>query len=241
MKTLGIAVAALTFAAVTPALAQSSAPAPLNPPPPTTIVVVDAADTVRTPVRAPSKAFELGVEGGFTQGFGSVTSDPRVGAGPGGTVGLSLGYRASPHWSLGVDGQYQAYGAADAINNAPGLRGVSTDVSGTYHLTPYDRVDPYVTLGTGYRLLVESPAGDAPATLTHGFELGKLEVGLDLRAAESVALSPVLGVDVNLFLLRAGGGLESASLGTGVVNTFVFAGLKGRFDVGGTRELRPAR
>jgi hypothetical protein len=121
------------------------------------------------------------------------------------------------------------------------LRGGTADIHGTYHLLPYSRVDPVVTLGAGYRLFAESPAGNAPTTLTHGLELGKVEVGLDVRPTSSVAISPTIGVDVNLLLLRAGSAPEVASLRGGVVNTFVFAGVKGRFDVGGTRESQPAR
>jgi hypothetical protein len=232
MKTLGIAVGALACAAAGSAFAQSP-PNVLNPPP----APSEGGEVPRAPVRAPAKAFELGVEAGYTQGFGSVTSDPRVGAGPGGAVGINLGYRADPHWSVGVGGQYQGYGSSGT--GASTLRGVTADVRGAYHVSPYNRVDPYVALGAGYRLFAESPAGNAPTTLTHGIELGKVEVGLDVRTGESVAISPVLGVDLDLFRWR-GGGAVAAPLGNGTLGTFVFAGVQGRFDVGGTRESRPA-
>ncbi len=232
MKTLGIAVGALACAATTSAFAQSPPPGTINTPP-----APEAAEG--RGARAPAKAFELGVEAGYTQGFGTVATDPRVGAGPGGALGVSLGYRVDPRWSLSVEGQVQDYGAGGAQANGPTLRGVASDVRSTYHLAPYQRLDPHISLGAGYRLFVESP-GDAPATLWHGLELGKAEVGLDLRPSESVAISPVVGVDVNLFLWRAGGGAEAPPPLTRTFNTFVFAGLQGRFDVGGTRQNRPA-
>jgi outer membrane protein W len=236
MKTLGIAVGALACAAATSAFAQSPPLGTVNTPPASS----EAADVLTAPVRAPAKAFELGVEAGYTQGFGSVVGDPRVGAGPGGTLGVSLGYRVDPHWSVGWGGQLQGYGSSGAQANGATLRGVTSEVRGAYHLAPYRRFDPYVSLGAGYRLFVDSPAGNAPSTLWHGLEVGKAEVGLDVRASEGVAISPVLGVDLNLFPWRAGGGPWTAPPSPSGLNTFVFAGIQGRFDVGGTRESRPA-
>jgi outer membrane protein W len=236
MKTSGIAAGALAFATATSAFAQIT---PANPPPPTLGEASrDVADVLTAPVRAPKRAYELGVEAGYTQGFGSATSDRRVGAGPGGTVGVSAGYRVDPRWAVGMGAQYQGYSGTQA--NAGTLRGVTADVHGTYHLSPYNRVDPYVTFGAGYRLFTQTPAGNAKATLTHALELGKVEFGVDVRPSESVAISPVVGVDLNLFMWRAGAPVETASLTTRAVNAFVFAGVKGRFDLGGTRESKPA-
>jgi len=225
MKTSGIGVGALVFAAATQAFAQS---------PPTR----DVAEAPATPVRAPDKAYELGVEAGYTQGFGSFVADPRVGAGPGATVGANIGYRIDPHWSVGASGQYQGFGSSG--ERAATLRGMTADFQGTYHFRPYDRLDPYVAFGAGYRLFAESPAGNAPATLTHGIELGRVQVGLDVRPSESVAVSPVIGVDLNLFPWRSGGGPAAAQPTTTSPSAFVFAGVEGRFDVGGGRVNRPA-
>src|SRR5262249_34262727 len=154
---------------------------------------------------------------------------------------VSLDDRIDPRWSIGVSGQYQVYAFSGARTNTATLRGTTVDIHATYHMTPYNRLDPYITIGSGYRLFVESPEGNAPAKFTHGLELGKVEFGLDVRPSESVAISPVIGADLNLFLWRAGGGAQIASLSNKTVNTFVFAGVKGRFDAGGTRESKPIR
>jgi hypothetical protein len=244
MNTLGITAGALVCAAATSAFAQSppqpagSSVNPVTPAP--SEAARGAREVVTAPTRAPSKALELGVEGGYTQGFGSITSDPRVGAGPGGAIGLSLDDRVDPHWSVGAGGQYQGYGASGAGASSTTLRGALAEIHGTYHLSPYSRLDPHLTLGAGYRLFVESPAGDTPATLTHGLDLGKLEIGVDVRPSESVAISPVIGADVNLFAWRTGGEAGIATPLNRTVSTFVFAGVKGRFDIGGTREREPA-
>jgi len=240
MKTLGIAMGSLACAAATSAFAQSPPVDPLNPPPVQSEGPRDVGDVLTAPMRAPRNALELGVDAGYTQGFGSAVSDPRVGAGAGGTLGISLDDRLAPRWSFGVSGQYQGYGSSGRQGSAATLRGATAGIHGTYHFMPYDRLDPHLSIGAGYRLFAESPEVSGPTTLTHGVELGKVEVGLDVRPSENVAISPVVGVDVDLFRWRAGGPAASALPSNGAVSTFVFAGVKGRFDLGGARESKPA-
>lgn len=251
MKTLGIAAGCVVCAVATSAFAEAPPPAyqanpPLPPeatsPRPGTPIVPPsetARDLGRTQVRAPKGALELGVEAGYTQGFGAATSDPRMGAGAGGTVGLRIDDRIDPRWSFGVNAQYERYGAG-ARREAPAtLQGMNAGVHATYHASPYSRVDPHVTFGAGWRLLAESPLGAAPTMFHGGIEIGKVQVGVDLRPSESVSVSPVIGADLNLFAWHFGGGAMAAPpLGTSL-NAFVFAGVQGRFDVGGTRESRP--
>jgi hypothetical protein len=203
--------------------------------------MAEARDVLGAPVRAPNGAFEIGVDAGYAQGFGNVSPGRGVGevAGAGGTLGLHLGYRLDPHWYVGAAGQYQGYGTSNVRGNVGTVRGATAGIEGSYHMQPYSRLDPFVTLGTGYRALIESPPGTAPNTVTHGLELGRVEVGLDVRPSESVAIAPVIGADVNMFMWRTGGGAETAPLTGKGINTFVFAGLKGRFDIGGSREARP--
>jgi hypothetical protein len=239
MKLSGYAAGALICVAGRSAFAQGTQevpPLPATNAPPST-VARDVADVLTARVPAPRQAFELGAQAGYTQGFGALTTDPRIGAGPGAAIGISLDDRFDPHWSAGVAGQFQAYGATGAPNMAS-LRGMTVDVHGTYHFAPYNRLDPNITFGGGYRLFAESPPGDTPTTFTHGLELGKVEVGLDVRASDSIAISPVIGADLSLFAWRAGGGIETATLTNKTLSTFLFAGVRGRFDIGGAREAR---
>ncbi|APR79967.1 Hypothetical protein A7982_05314 [Minicystis rosea] len=272
MKTFGIAAGALALAAATPAFAQNkqqtpqpnappqqpgadatieeTVPTPMTPQPnrPTVTtgeVARDVGGYMSAPVRAPRNALEIGVDAGYTQGFGNINRGRGVRdlAGAGGTIGASIGYRIDPRWSVAASGQFQGYGstvtAPTGGANAVTVRGVTAGVQGTYHMQPHNRVDPYLTVGTGYRGLIESPTGNLPTMYTHGLELAKVEVGLDVRPTDSVAVSPVIGADLNMFMWRAGGGAETASLTNRSVNTFIFAGVKGRFDIGGTRERLP--
>jgi hypothetical protein len=77
------------------------------------------------------------------------------------------------------------------------------------------------------------------STLTHGFQLGKVQLGVDIRPSESIAIAPVLGADLDMFMWkkapRTGRTEEITNRG---VSGFVFAGVRGRFDVGGTRVTR---
>src|SRR4051794_37306830 len=97
MKTIGIAAGALALVGAATAFAQSTPPSsPATPPPsantppstantpPTTTTTTpitptgeagrDVGGYMAAPVRAPSKAFELGVDAGYTQGFGNIVS-----------------------------------------------------------------------------------------------------------------------------------------------------------------------
>jgi hypothetical protein len=188
----------------------------------------------RGSLAAPTRAFELKLAGLYTQGFGNAVPGvgmPSVaGAGVGGN--LDLDYRMTPHASIGVQGQYAEF---TAENNAAS-RGVMGNIGVTFHGAPYTRADPWLRFGAGYRLLWSvhpiGPAGiEGPSVLLHGFELGNLLLGYDFRLSEGVAISPMAGVDLNLFIWDR---IDSVTttLAKAQVNTFVFAGIQGRFDAG---------
>jgi outer membrane protein OmpA-like peptidoglycan-associated protein len=182
-------------------------------------------------IEAPSNAFELTLGTGYTQGFGTLESGvgmPSV-ATPGIGFDLGLGYRPVPEFSLQLTGSYFELTA----ERAQAARGLTGGIAATGHLSPYSSVDPFITLGTGYRMLWETHA-IGPDLLTHGFELAKAQVGLDIRVSPDVAIAPVIGADVNLFLWQSGATADT-TISDPRVSTFVFAGLQGRFDMGGSR------
>jgi hypothetical protein len=195
----------------------------------------------RRPLAAPTEAFELRLAGVYTQGFGNFSPNlglPSVaGAGVGGN--LDLAYRMTPHASVGVSGQYAEFSS----ENNTAARGVVGNIGITYHGAPYQRADPWLRFGAGYRLLwsvnqfVNSVEG--PTVLVHGFELGALNLGYDLRLSEGVAIAPMIGVDLNLFIWDRVAGVNHA-LSSAQVGTFVFAGIQARFDAGPTTSTRMA-
>ncbi|MDP9002830.1 MAG: autotransporter domain-containing protein, partial [Myxococcota bacterium] len=184
---------------------------------------------LRQHVEPPRRAFELTLGTGYTQGFGMLHEGvgmPSV-ATEGVALNVGLGYRIDPHWMVGVAGEYQELNAQRAAS----VRGVATGIQAAYHFTPYDRLDPWVALGAGYRWLWERHNVPASVTVTNGLQMARLTLGLDLRASRGFAIAPVIGGDLNLFLSQGDQAIQDPR-----VSTFVYAGLQGRFDIGGQRE-----
>lgn len=179
---------------------------------------------------APSKAFELALGTGYTQPFGKLdgsTGMPDV-ATPGLGVDLAAGYRIDPRWSISGTSQYSEL-TAERGNNA---RSFTPGVAVAYHFSPNQHMDPWAELGTGYRLLWETSRVDAPTLLTHGFQLLRARLGIDYHTDENLALGPVIGADMNVFLWQDA--TTSVAIASPSVSTFIFAGFQGRIDVGGT-------
>jgi hypothetical protein len=190
-------------------------------------------------VAAPRNAPELTLGSGYTQGFGRVRTGTDVSdvAGAGIGVELGAGYRINPRWSVSASGQYQELTSA----NSTGARGLAANVGGTYHFEPLLRGDPFLRLAGGYRLLWQvNPSIGGPSMLRHGFELATAQLGYDVRVSDDIALAPVIGADLNLFVWERPLAGSTVALSSAQLNTFIYAGLQGRFDVGGTTTAAPA-
>ena len=182
-------------------------------------------------VPSQEKAFELTVATGYTQGFGSLQSNvgmPSV-AQAGIGFDLAAGYRIDPRWALSLGGQYQEFDA----QRANGARGFAGTLAAQFHIDPNVRLDPWVELGTGYRMLWETASSPAPNVLTHGVEIARARLGLDLRISPEIALSPLVGADATVFLWQDA--VSSTAISSPSVATFVFGGIQGRLDLGGTK------
>ena len=188
-------------------------------------------------VRAPANAFEIQLGTGYTQGFGpripARGESPSVSMARGG-LGTSLGlaYRVSPSASFGLIGSYSMQDAAGGAT----LRSATAGLDATYHANPFRRLDPFVSIGAGYRLTWDHPGGKLTDTLSHGFQLARAAVGLDVRLSKSIAIAPTIGGDVNMFLWRNMKGEPTETIRNPKVNGYLFAGVSGRFDLGGARE-----
>ena len=197
-------------------------------------------EMVPAPMTAPRGALEINVDTGYTQGFGTAYGDRSMRdiAEAGVGVGLGIGYRALPTLSIAATGQFQGFNAANQLPQGTQVRGGTAGIEATFHIAPFERADPWLSLGTGYRMLWEVPSDNAPSTLTHGFEAGRLAIGVDLRPSDSVAISPMIGADLDVFAWRSQPGTEMTAVSEPTVSTFVFAGLRGRFDLGGARDTK---
>jgi len=228
-----VALGALTLpiAGVARAQPPDTQPAPYPPPTQTSPYYVGAepVQTTANIVPAPKNAFELQVGTGYTQGFGNLRSGtglPSV-VTPGVAFDLGLGYRIDPHWEVGWQGEFAEL-TAERTNTA---RAFTTGIAVQYHLNPMRKTDPWVEAGAGYRVLIEdSTVG--PNLYTHGFQLARLRAGLDFRVDKAVALGPMIGADLTMFLFQDFPNVQT-NISDPTVSTFVFAGLQGRFDIGG--------
>ncbi len=192
---------------------------------------------------APSQAFELTAGMNYTQGFGQFQKgnanniNDIANAGVGFDVGA--GYRINPMVSLGVDGQYQEFSTGRTFDSQSSARGAAFDVDATVHFSPYRRLDPWLKVASGYRLLWQVPAIGV-TTLYHGFDIAKVQAGLDIRSAPGVAIGPMIGADMNVFFWDRGAGGANTAIADPRLNTFVYAGIQGRFDAGGVNVQNPS-
>jgi hypothetical protein len=117
------------------------------------------------------------------------------------------------------------------VDNSSNLYSAAAGAQADWHFLPAaHQLDPWVSLGTGWRgYWINTDQG---TTALHGLELAKLQLGVDYRVARTVALSPVVGADLSMFLTESNPVSQGFSNITDPkVNTFVFAGLMGRFDI----------
>ena len=98
--------------------------------------------------------------------------------------------------------------------------------------------DPWVSLGTGWRALWLSP-DNGKVTSLRGLELARLQVGVDYRITKDVAIAPVIGGSVSIFVSQDSPMTRSyADIPDKKVNVTGFVGLAGRFDFGGAERAR---
>lgn len=194
-----------------------------------------------------SNALELGVAAGYAQGVGDIAkgrSTVHDLSGPGGAVEVDVGYRLSPEFMIGVYGTGAQFSRGDMVSDGTDVRGATAGVQANYHFRPSYRIDPWVGLGAGWKGMWLSPDSGKDTSL-QGLELARLQVGADYRISPEVAITPVLGADLSMYLSENGPGLSGyTNISDPRVNVAFFAGIAARFDVlgknGGTTATRPA-
>jgi hypothetical protein len=181
-----------------------------------------------------SNALELGVGAGYSQGFGDIAKRRNTVqdlSGPGASVEVDVGYRLSPQFMIGLYGTGSQFARGDSLANGTDVRSVSAGVQAQYHFRPSYTVDPWVGLATGWRGTWLSPDVGKDTSL-QGLELARLQVGADYRISPEIAIAPVIGADLSMYLSENGPGLSGyTNLSDPRVNTTIFAGLAARFDV----------
>ncbi len=183
---------------------------------------------------AAKDAVELTVGTGYAQAFGNVASGrpalTDVGT-AGGAVQVGAGYRLIPELTLGVYGSGAMFGRGDQVDGTAKLYSATAGFQADWHFLPQaNELDPWISLGTGWRgYWIHT---DQSETSMHGWEIAKLELGLDYRIAPAVSISPVIGADLSTFFTeKTPLANDYRNLSNPTVSTFVFAGVLGRFDV----------
>jgi hypothetical protein len=189
-------------------------------------------------VAAPANALELSVATGYAQGAGPIAGGMQHLediSGPGGAVELAAAYRINPTFAVGAYGSFSTYATGDQITGDTNVLGATAGIQGIAHLRPERSVDPWVSVGTGWRGLWLDP-DQGKRTSLQGLELARLQVGVDYRVSEDIAIAPVVGGSLDLFVSQDSAMTDGYNeLQDKKVNFVGFAGLAGRFDLGGRR------
>src|SRR5262249_31408378 len=119
---------------------------------------------------APHYALEIGGNAGYALPVGGIRDRLPIGrvAGASAGVGIDIGYRFNPRWSITSGGQFHMSSPDERLGPGASVRGATFGLDGTYHALPFQRVDPWLSAGSGYRLLWAMPAGPGAGSLIHG-------------------------------------------------------------------------
>lgn len=181
---------------------------------------------------APTNTFELSLAGGYGQGLGPVAGDaPRLQdlGSAGGTVQLTAGWRFDPQWEAGIYGELGYFGSGNVPGSDHALS-AAAGIQGQFHLLPALRYDPWVGLGVGWRGYWGRVSGSDYGL--QGIDLVRLQAGVDYRLTSHFAVGPVAGITVTEFLSKEPIGASGYSdTHDRKLDTFVFAGIGGRFEL----------
>lgn len=225
-RPLILVAAAGAIAAAGPARADSES---LNPD------AFDLSGAIDRPVSPTRSSFELALGGGYTQGAGGagVIGSIEDLAGPGGSLELQLGYRASARLGAGVYGTVARFKHGDAIADGSRAYGATAGIQVVLHSSTTRSVDPWVSIGVGWRGLWIERAG-LQRTSMQGIELVRLQLGIDYRLNPRLSVAPVIAVSLSTFLVENAVMPDAfTTVEDKRLNLYGFAGFLGRFDVGG--------
>jgi len=203
-----------------------------------TAETLDASASFDHPVAPVTRSLELGLGAGYSQGggkLGGTMGNLEDISGAGGLVELDLGYRIVPQLSLGVYGTFSKLQKGDHVAGNADVLGATAGVQAVLHLRADRSIDPWVSLGAGWKALWVDPVNSATSSL-QGLELARLQIGADYRVSKDVAIAPVIGASLSMFISEDNQMTSSLTeIQDKKVNFTGFAGLAGRFGVHGAR------
>ena len=194
----------------------------------------DLSGAIDRPVPPTRSPIEIVVAGGYTQGAGGAGMIGNIEdlAGPGGTVELQLGYRISSTFGVGVYGAAARFRHGDAIGDGSRAYGATAGVQAVWHTSDTRSLDPWFSVGIGWRGLWVNRVGVPPSSM-QGIELLRLQLGIDYRLSPRLAVAPVVSASVSTFLVENAAMPDDFTVVQDKrLNLYGFAGVLGRFDFG---------
>jgi hypothetical protein len=189
-------------------------------------------------VAAPANDVEVAVATGYAQSAGPIGGSQQHLedlTGPGGAVQLEVGYRIIPELSVGAYGSYQQAKHGDQLDSQIDVLGATAGVQAIGHLRPSRSIDPWISLGAGWKGLWLN-AVQGKNTSLQGLELARLQIGVDYRVSPEVSIAPVIGGSLGMFLSEDSPmTTDYTEITDKKVGFTGFAGISGRFDLGGKR------
>lgn len=197
----------------------------------------DMAPSFDRALDPPSHAFELSVGGTFGKGTGDISSGGarlQDVTGAGATVELKAGYRWTT-FAFGAYGSFTHFSAGDSLASGTSVRGVTAGLFADWHFRADRSTDPWIGLSSGWRGLWSSPDSGKTSGF-QGWEIARFTAGIDYRVTRAVAMGPFLGFSVNTFFTESTPDTDGyRTIDSPRPDFFFFAGLGGRFDIGGSR------
>jgi hypothetical protein len=200
-----------------------------------TTSLADTNDALTHEMPAISNALEIAIGGGYMRSAGDIgrghaaVDDYAEG---GGGAEVAVMYRMSSHLAIGLYGTLSGYNVGHAVAPTTDLAiGATAGVKADWHFRPHTRIDPWVSIGAGWRALWLGADEGTERTL-QGIEMTRVQLGVDYRITPTFALAPYIGASAAMFLaedtMTANGYDEISS---NEVNWTFTAGLLARFDV----------
>ena len=206
------------------------------------VLAQEVQATRRAESSSVERALEITLGAGYAQGFGDIGASQRSLtdlSSAGGEVTLGIGYRIDKNLLVGAYGSGSKYATADLTSGAD-IWSATAGVQANYHFLPDNEWDPWLGLASGWRgHWVKSGSG---TDSRHGWDIARLQLGVDYRVSPQFALSPYAGAGVTTFFTQQLAAEQSFSnIHSPDANVWVMAGLQGRFDLFGSSSGQSVR
>ena len=192
------------------------------------------ADGIHKQVPAMSDAIEISVGAAYMQHAGDIRNGGEsVGdlVEEGAGLELDVMYRVSPNFAFGVYGTVAGYEGGKLVGDQTDGLGATLGVKLDWHYRPAMQIDPWVSIGAGYRGLWLAHEEVFERSM-HGIEITRVQFGVDYRISPTFALAPYMGASAAMFIAEdtmATTGYEE--IASNEINWTFSAGLLARFDL----------